>query len=118
MVALLIVGASHAVPKAFLGEVPAPAIWMTLDEASADAARDGEVISPSTLRGQIRNGRIPVDSLRKVGNVLQITRSAFYNYLESRAPTIQRTRRAKHGRRTQAIRSVRGARGKPAKSTR
>ena len=64
-----------------------PTVQLTLKEAAAEAAAQGEPISPNTLRVQVRNGKLKAE---KRGRDLVVTRQELRRYLESRSPAGQR----------------------------
>jgi uncharacterized protein YuzE len=107
VVSFTVLSASVMLPKGVFDEVPEPEDkWLSLVEAAAYAAEEGEQLTPATLRVQIHQGRIPAGVLRKVGKMTQISRTGLVNYLESRAPS---GRRSKPARQVAARRSTKVA---------
>jgi hypothetical protein len=84
LVALEILDASKRYPDADFTTLPDGEEWLTLEEASAAAAEEGEALAPSTMRVQLKAGRL---TGRKQGRDWLISRAALWNYLESRAPS-------------------------------
>lgn len=82
-----LLNATRHVPRDQLEAAGTPDEWLTLAEASAAAAEEGVVLSPATLRVQIRNGRIPAE---KRGRDHFVSRHALFTYFESRAPSGRR----------------------------
>ena len=78
-----ILGASVWYPPGELEHLHTGVEWLTLAEAAAAAATEGEPISPDTLRSQVHKGRLPAE---KRGRDLMVTRHDLLTYLESRAP--------------------------------
>ena len=74
IIALEILDASHHVPRANLKRLRSPAEYLTLREAAKESG-----LSPTTLRVQIRNGRIPAT---KKGRDWLIEGTDLWNYLE------------------------------------
>lgn len=78
-----VLNASKYYPEKWLNSLPDfDDPELTLAEAVEDAAKHGAVISSTTLRVQINNGRIPL--ARKRGSDWVIPQSALHNYLERR----------------------------------
>ena len=82
-----ILGASAWYPKDQLEQLASPAVFLTLAEAAAEAAAEGEPISPTTLRVQARNGKLKTE---KRGRDLVVARHELWNYLENRSPRGER----------------------------
>lgn len=78
LVGLEVLNASRYYDRSTLGELPTPAVWLSLAEASAESG-----IAPTTLKTQIARGRIPAE---KRGRDWYIAKHELWNYLESRAP--------------------------------
>lgn len=79
LLAIEILGASGWYPRAVLEELASPVTWLSLKKAAAQAK-----LSPTTLRVQIRNGRLKA---KKEGTDWLVAEHELWNYLENRAPT-------------------------------
>lgn len=102
LVGVEILGASKLYPRDALAEVAAlDEEWLTLAEAEAMAAEEGESVKATTWRVLINGDRIPEDVKRKEAGSWRISRRGVMDYLESRAPSgrpspgrrVRRTRR-------------------------
>lgn len=93
-------GASAWYPRAQLEQLGAGADWLTLQEAAAAAAAEGEPLSPDTLRSQIHKGKLPAE---KQGRDLVVTRHNLMTYLENRAPQGRRAAGSPHRRRVGTV---------------
>jgi len=77
-----ILAASSRYSSKELKALDSPAEWLTLIEAANEAG-----LSPSTLRNQIKNGKLIAD---KKGHDWRVTRAALWSYLENRSPAGRR----------------------------
>lgn len=106
-----ILGASAWYPKEALDQLASPVVWLTLKEAAVEAAKQGEPISPDTLRSQIAKGKLTGE---KRGADWVIATHELWNYLERRAPSGRRAAPKGRGRlkvaaEKRAARAIQGA---------
>lgn len=77
LVAIQVLDASTRYPVPSLRRLPTPDDWLTLTEAAAESG-----ITADALRRQAQSGRL---AARKRGRDWQVSATALWNYLESRA---------------------------------
>lgn len=107
LVALEILDASKRYPDADFNALPDGQEWLTLEEASVAAAEEGETISPSTMRVQLKAKRL---TGKKQGRDWLISRAGLWNYLESRSPAGRRGKPKNQQRPVVKTRAKRGGR--------
>lgn len=84
---LEVLGASMQYAKDVLAELTSPAEPLTLAAAAKEFG-----LSPSTLRNQVLNGKLPA---MKSGRDWVVTRAAMLTYLDNRAPSGRQARKKK-----------------------
>ena len=87
LIEIEILGASAHYPPAVLERLSSPAEYLTLAEAAKEFG-----LSPSTLRNQVLNRKIPAT---KSGRDWLVTRAAMMSYLDNRAPSGRPARKKK-----------------------
>lgn len=85
LVALEILRASQHYDRDLLGQTPSPATWLTLPEAAEAVG-----LAETTLRGQIRAGRLQA---LKRGRDWLVAEHDLWNYLDSRSRRGRRSER-------------------------